>query len=176
MISGTLHDGIWNHQRLDCLFNRLFTRRSKKTSKLRVTGLCEGNSLVTHSEIFSGKCMINNYVSRLHAQCVVIYKEGEYRVFSMAHQRVGSVKLSDICPVTCMSVRRSKNFLPNATGTAKPHKVYLYFSLVWVVYMGCIKLTARNTITSILQWRQNGRDGVSNHQHHHWLFGNSLFR
>ena len=25
----------------------LFKRRSKKTSKLRVTGLCEGNSLVT---------------------------------------------------------------------------------------------------------------------------------
>ena len=26
----------------DCLFNRLFRRRSKKTSKLRVTGLCAG--------------------------------------------------------------------------------------------------------------------------------------
>ena len=29
------------------LFNRLFRRRSKKTSKLRVTGLCAGNSPVT---------------------------------------------------------------------------------------------------------------------------------
>ena len=29
------------------LFNRLFKRRSKKTAKLRVTGLCEGNSPVT---------------------------------------------------------------------------------------------------------------------------------
>ena len=28
----------------DCLLNRLFGRRSKKTSKRRVTGLCEGNS------------------------------------------------------------------------------------------------------------------------------------
>ena len=28
----------------DCLLNRLFRRRSKKTSKLRVTGLCEWNS------------------------------------------------------------------------------------------------------------------------------------
>ena len=35
--------GISNHLRLDCLLNRLFRRRSKKTSKLRVTGLCEGN-------------------------------------------------------------------------------------------------------------------------------------
>ena len=40
-------DGVSNHQRLDCLFNRLFRRRSKKTSKLHVTGLCEGHSLVT---------------------------------------------------------------------------------------------------------------------------------
>ena len=31
----------------DCLLNRLFRRRSSKTSKLRVTGLCAGNSPVT---------------------------------------------------------------------------------------------------------------------------------
>ena len=34
----------WNHQPHDCLLNLLFRRRSKKTSKLRVTGLCVGNS------------------------------------------------------------------------------------------------------------------------------------
>ena len=38
------HDGVSNHQPHDCLLNRLFRRRSKKTSKLRVTGLCVGNS------------------------------------------------------------------------------------------------------------------------------------
>ena len=38
------HDGDSNHQPHDCLLNRLFRRRSKKTSKLRVTGLCVGNS------------------------------------------------------------------------------------------------------------------------------------
>ena len=41
------HDGVSNHQPHDCLLNRLFRRRSKKTSKFRVTGLCEGNSPVT---------------------------------------------------------------------------------------------------------------------------------
>ena len=35
-------DGVSNHQRHDCLLNRLFRHRSNKTSKLRVTGLCEG--------------------------------------------------------------------------------------------------------------------------------------
>ena len=34
----------WGH---DCLLNRLFRRRSKKTWKFRVTALCEGNSPVT---------------------------------------------------------------------------------------------------------------------------------
>ena len=38
------HDDVSNHQPHGCLLNRLFRRRSKKTSKLRVTGLCVGNS------------------------------------------------------------------------------------------------------------------------------------
>ena len=38
------HDSISNHQPHNCLLNRLFRRRSKKTSKLRVTALCAGNS------------------------------------------------------------------------------------------------------------------------------------
>ena len=40
-------DGVSNHWRLDCLLNRLFKRWSMETSKLRVTGYCEGNSPVT---------------------------------------------------------------------------------------------------------------------------------
>ena len=38
------HDGISNHQPHHCLLNSLFVCRSKKTSKLRVSGLCVGNS------------------------------------------------------------------------------------------------------------------------------------
>ena len=37
-------DSVSNHQPHDCLLNRLSKRRSKKISKFRVTGLCEGNS------------------------------------------------------------------------------------------------------------------------------------
>ena len=40
-------DGVSNHRRPGCLFNRLFRPRSKKTSKLLVTGPCAGNSPVT---------------------------------------------------------------------------------------------------------------------------------
>ena len=38
------HDSVSNHQSHNCFLNRLFRHRSKKTSKLCVTGLCVGNS------------------------------------------------------------------------------------------------------------------------------------
>ena len=38
------HNGVSNHQPHHCLLNLLFGCRSKKTSKLSVTGLCAGNS------------------------------------------------------------------------------------------------------------------------------------
>ena len=40
-------DSVLNHQPHDCLLNRLFRRKSKKTSKLRVTGLWEEKWPVT---------------------------------------------------------------------------------------------------------------------------------
>ena len=38
------YGGVSNHQPRGCLLKRLFRRKSKETSKLRVTGLCVGNS------------------------------------------------------------------------------------------------------------------------------------
>ena len=40
-------NGISNHQSQDCFLNHSFRHKSKKTSNLRVTGLCAGNSPVT---------------------------------------------------------------------------------------------------------------------------------
>ena len=40
-------DGVSNHQPHDCLRNRLFKWRSKKTPKLRITGLCAHKGPVT---------------------------------------------------------------------------------------------------------------------------------
>ena len=40
-------DCVSNHQHPECLLNRLFRSRSKKTSKLHVTGLFEANQPVT---------------------------------------------------------------------------------------------------------------------------------
>ena len=41
------YDDVSNHQHHDCLLNRLFRHKSKKTPKLRVTGLYEGNTPMT---------------------------------------------------------------------------------------------------------------------------------
>ena len=47
-LQGTLLPANWTGDRAyDCFHDRLFRYRSKLTSKLRVTGLCEGNSPVT---------------------------------------------------------------------------------------------------------------------------------
>ena len=40
------HSGVSNHQPCNSLLNLVLRRRSKKTLKLRVTGLCAGNSPV----------------------------------------------------------------------------------------------------------------------------------
>ena len=46
-VTSNERDGASNHRLRDCLPNRLFKRRSKKTPKLRVTGLCVWDSPVT---------------------------------------------------------------------------------------------------------------------------------
>ena len=65
--------GVSNHQPHDCLLKRLFRRRSKKASKLRVTGLSEGNSPVT-GEFPTQRASNAENVSiwwRHHALCVM---------------------------------------------------------------------------------------------------------
>ena len=49
--------GVSNHRHPDCLVSRLFRRTSTKTSKLRVTGLCEWNPPVTAHSPHKGPVM-----------------------------------------------------------------------------------------------------------------------
>ena len=49
-------DGVANHRSLDCILNRLFRRRSKKTSKLCVTGLCGERWIPRTKGQWRGKC------------------------------------------------------------------------------------------------------------------------
>ena len=69
-------DGVSNRRFLDCLRSRLFRRGSEKT-KLRVTGLCEGNSPVageflaqraSNAEMFP----FDDVVMKLPFSCVLV--------------------------------------------------------------------------------------------------------
>ena len=69
------YDGVSNHQPHNCLLNRLFRCRSRKISKLRVTGLCEGNSPMT-GEFPAWRASNAENVSiwwRDHEICISIY-------------------------------------------------------------------------------------------------------
>ena len=72
------HDGVSNHQPHHCLLNRLFGCRSKKTSKLRVTGLCAGNSPGTvHKWPVTRKMFpFDDVIMRVVFCCVLWYLDG----------------------------------------------------------------------------------------------------
>ena len=98
------HDGGSNHPRLDCLCNRLFRRRSKKTSKLRVTGLCEGNSQVT-GEFPAQRASNAEYVSIWwchHGLVSLLHGRGDYHI--------------KIMNLTCIIVTRTQTRLLWETG------------------------------------------------------------
>ena len=94
-------DGVSNHQPHHRLLSHLFGPRSKKTSKLRVTGICAGNSPGTGE--FPAQMTSNaENVSiwwRLHVVicCSVSVNEGN----SLAHW--GGEKLAAIWPTTFSS-------------------------------------------------------------------------
>ena len=90
----TRHNGrcsVSNHQPHDCLLNRLFRRRSKKTTELRVTGLCAGNSpgtgefpaqMASYAENVSIRWRHHKFTSSQHQirPCKVILKnKGWYK-------------------------------------------------------------------------------------------------
>ena len=94
------YDDVSNHHPHDYLRNRVFRHRSKKTSKLRVTGLCVENSSVT-SEFLAQKgfhLMTSSWdVFNLVCLCrwldEVMYQRGDFRPVSMSS--------TCLCNMTC---------------------------------------------------------------------------
>ena len=77
-------DGVSDHQPPDCLLNRLFRLRSKKTSKPRVTGLCVGNSPVT-GEIPAQKASNAENVSIWWRHHVMHYSSKRVFIFALPY-------------------------------------------------------------------------------------------
>ena len=85
-------DGVLNYQPRDCLLNRLFRRRSKKTSKLRVTGLCAGNSPMTGE--FPAQMTSNAEMFPFDGVIMVKYCSTNHEIWALCiwnHRQLGSL-------------------------------------------------------------------------------------
>ena len=77
-------DGIWNHRRLDWLLSRLSGCRSKKTSELRVIGLCDGKSTILwrHHSTLTIVCSHDYQRMKPQSSAFVVLCVGNARVSS----------------------------------------------------------------------------------------------
>ena len=91
---------VSNHQRLDCLHNHLFRCRSKKTSKLRVTGLCEGNSGPVTRKMFPFNDVIMMQVDRHSSYGFAAVIADAWIVMSWEHFRITGNLYQRCIPVT----------------------------------------------------------------------------
>ena len=73
-------NGVYNYRRLDCLPNRLFRHRSKKTSGICVTGFCERNWPVIslHKGPVTKKMFPIDYVIMFIVNWMLCYKAVKY--------------------------------------------------------------------------------------------------
>ena len=92
--------GVSNHQPRDYLLSRLFRRKSKKTSKLRVTGLCAGNSPVTGefpTQRASNAENVSIWWRHYASRDLVVSKGQSVSIFDLASNQVvimGSLNIS----------------------------------------------------------------------------------
>ena len=82
-------DGVSNHRRLDCLHNRLFSRRSKETSKFRVTGIHRWPVDSPHKGPVTRQMFLFDDIITKHWTNVwslfLLYNLGFYQLFQVAN-------------------------------------------------------------------------------------------
>ena len=91
-------DSVSNQQPQDCLFNGLFRRRSKKISKLRVAGLCAGNSPGTR-ELSAQMAINGENVSiwwRHHGWTIMSYPFMMLFISALISKPVWTISLSNV--------------------------------------------------------------------------------
>ena len=149
-------DGVSNHQPHDCLLNRLFRRRSKKTSKLRVTGLCVGNSPVTGEFPAQKACSAENVsIWWRHRSCHTLAVEHHAYIWQVSPQ-LSELLECDWNNLTRIFARSrivlSEKFTNGAL--VPPNPALCISSLWWVFnpywYSNSILFTSQN-FTNLLQ-------------------------
>ena len=171
------------HQPYDCLLNGLFRRRSKKTWKLRVIGLCAGNSPGTGE--FAAQMASNaENISIWWRHHVLVFKTpdvtGQVRTLSTCFQRheCGCVKAFSVqrdiwLPDSHWHILLREQTCFRSVFIWQTMNAGFYvkswpFKCRWHIYAGPERC-------SILQWSHNGCDSVSNHRPHDCLL-NRLFK
>ena len=141
------HAGVSNHQPHGCLLNRLFRRKSKKTSKLRVTGLCAGNSPGTGEF----PAQMASYAENVS----IWWRHHDRQDFDTPCQTGDHVIIWFLHPQIC-----------------NPSILTPWFDYFWYTFVAVPRIS-RNA----LQWRHYGRDVVSIQPHDcllNRLFGRRL--
>ena len=103
-------DSVSNHQPHGCLFNGLLRCRSKKTSKLRVTGLCVGNSPgpvnSPHKGTVTRKMFpFDDVIMKTHTTCTKGAKRNTERVLT-PFQYINHLVM---CRIPSIKIRRSSD-------------------------------------------------------------------
>ena len=151
-------DCVSNHRRLDCVLNRLFRRRSKKTSKLHVTGLCEGNSLITGGFPAQRASVAENVPVwwRHHVTCFIIVGGWE------SDTDLRCTYLIFQCFTKCSRIKKALHMGGKSLLQHFVHCIYLFVWLsVWnkpsIRSSGCRYAGSGNDNVSggcVCQWRQ----------------------
>ena len=154
------HDSVSHHQAQCCLLNRLFRGRSTKTSKLRVTGLCAGNSpgtgefpaqMTSNAENVSiwwrhhGKCTHGSHYVVLLWPILPIY----FRVISLAlWQSDDCLSVSEVIRVS----RAHESLTVNVTKQSTKQRKHIPWNTLHIVIMllycvhPCWRLTFMNHV------------------------------
>ena len=188
------HNGVLNHRYIECLLKGMFRRRSKKTSKPRVTGLCEGNSLVTGEFPAQRASNATNVSIWWRHHCVTLqdlatvsvnpwleqnssyssptsYNDSHF-VYQMASRHQTSAATSEvscIIPLIMMSSSRADN--SGMATTRREKKTYTISRGLW--YLHCVSdgdviLVTGSAIYPIrgpLYWHGLTKIMASNHTH-----------
>ena len=149
-------DGVSNHQPHDCLFDRLFRHISKKTSMLRITGFCAGNSPVT-GEFLAQRASNAKNVSTWWRHHVMAISPTSVR--SCIDPNVKNRPEKHICS-NCVNPHRFVHIFPH--DTTNNHDYSLYHCLIsttrsremiWVYWTGVKIITC--TLSKVTWYSQS---------------------
>ena len=146
--------GVSNHQPHDCLLNHLFRRRSKKTSKLRVTGLCVGNSPVTGElprtkSQYRGKCF-----HVMTSSCGPIISECTYDSLNILVKENVLLIWEYMCKLYHIFYDRPGSSIAYCS-TIDLKRVPIFWAQIWYVlaWSKCVTLCRRHFEMHVLSWK-----------------------